>query len=78
MFGLSIIKTKKLDSIIQTATNLSLENLTLTRRISEAKGLAEHAMKRHDYIKGTNRTETSKGQNYRRILAEFIESIRHI
>lgn len=78
MFGITVIKTKKLNSILESAANLSLDNLTLAKRLAEAKGIAEYALKQHDYIKSTNRTDSSKGQNYRRILTKFIEAIKKV
>lgn len=78
MLGFSVIRKRKLDSIIDSASRLSVDNLTLGKRISEAKTWAEWASRKHDYIDSTNRTPARKSEEFQKILKRLITELKNI
>lgn len=75
MFGFSIVKTKKLKALYEHSSQIATENQSLCLQLEEAKEISRWALKRYNYINGSNRTPSRKGEEFKNILNSVIHSL---
>lgn len=78
MFGISIVNTKKLNELYKNSAQIATENQDLNIKLESVKELAQWALKRFNYFKGTNRSPARKGEEYAIILCSLIKSLENI
>lgn len=78
MFGLSLVKSKKLAFIYENAIKIANENQALAMKLEDIKEQADRALKKHEYIKASNRTQRRKSEECERILISLIDVLDSI
>lgn len=76
MFGISIVRTRKLRELYGRCAALSSESLRLSRGRSELAGVLARYRKKGEYIMNSNRTARRKDESCRRVLFELLEELR--
>ena len=78
MFGLSIVRTKKLNSLFENASRISLDNKTVNKRLINILALIMATEAEYQKTTQMDRSKLIKEQKYGSLLRRFFEDVKDL